>query len=166
MIPRRAAAAVAALLVAACAASAPDPGKVVAIERLCDEPDDTRVRLTGWLRYRRGLMSFCQTFGGRETCDLALYATAEAPTDFDVMRPQTGPEPAHARLSVPVGGSPGQMDDLPERFLPSDVKLRLEGGGVATEGTRVTIDGKLSVIPGGDAPKSCYVDVEWAQPAG
>jgi hypothetical protein len=39
---------------------------------------------------------------------------------------------------------------------------------VSSEGDRVTIDGKVSVIPAstgpnGPIPKHCYVDVEWAR---
>jgi hypothetical protein len=151
-----------------CSKSAPPAGKVVTAEQVCNEADGSRVRLTGYLRYRRGLLSFCSSYGGHKTCDLALYASAVAPPDFNVMRPQTGPEPVNTRLSVPVGTQPGEMDDLPEKFQASDVHLHLPNNGVATESSRVTIDGKLSVIPGDptkpSAPKACYVNVEWAMP--
>ena len=106
-------------------------------------------------------MSFCSTYGKNMTCDLALYATSEAPADFNVMKPRNEPELLNVKLSVPVGDEPGQMADLPEKFSPSDVVLHLSGGGKASDGTRVTIDGKLSVIPG-SSPKTCYVTVEWA----
>jgi hypothetical protein len=126
------------------------------------------VRLTGYLRYRRGLLSFCSNYGGHKTCDLALYEGAAAPPDFDVMRPQTGPELPHTQLSVPVGAQPGEMDELPKKFQGSDVHLHLPNDGVATEGSRITVDGKLSVIPSDpakpNAPKACYVSVEWAAP--
>ena len=150
----------------ACSKSAPEAGKPVAIDRVCEGEDGSRVRLTGYVRHRRGLMSFCSTFGGKETCDLALYATAEAPAEFDLMRPRKGPEPVNARLSVPVGQQPGEMARLPEKFKDSDVKVHLAGGGTAGEGGHVTIDGKLSVVPGDPsakaAPKSCFVNVDWA----
>ena len=71
----------------ACSKSAPPPGKVVAIENLCNEADASRVRITGYIRYRRGLMSFCSSYGGKQTCDLALYAGPEKPPDFNIMRP-------------------------------------------------------------------------------
>ena len=155
-------------LVSACSKSAPPPGKAVAIDQVCSEADGSRVRLTGHVRYRRGLLSFCSTIGGHKTCDLALYAGAEPPADFNVMRPSKGPEPVHARLSVPVGDQPGEMADLPEKFQASDVRVHLPGGATAAEGTRITIDGKLSVIPGDPkaptAPKSCFVNVDWATP--
>lgn len=58
------------------------------------------------------------------------------------------------------------MADLPEKFQPSDVRLHLPGGATAAEGTRITIDGKLSVIPGDpkapDDPKSCFITVDWS----
>jgi len=150
-------------LLVGCGKSAPAPGKAVAIENVCNEEDGARVRLTGHLRYPRGLMSFCSTIGGKQTCDLSLYVGPEKPADFNVMRPRTGPEPLHARLSVPVGDAPGEMADLPKKFSASDVVLHLTDKGKASDGTRVTIDGKLSVIPG-STPKSCFVNVEWASP--
>ena len=156
------------LATVACSKSAPPPGKVVTAAQVCNEPDGSRVRLTGYLRYRRGLMSFCSSYGGHKTCDLALYADAAAPPDFDIMHPAKGPEPVSVRLSVPVGNQPGEMDDLPEKFTPADVHLYLPSNGVATESSRITVDGKLSVIPADptkpDAPKSCYVTLEWAAP--
>jgi hypothetical protein len=156
------------LLVFGCSKSAPPAGKSVALERLCDEPDGSRVRVSGYVRYRRGLLSFCSTFGGHKTCDLQLNASGEAPPDFDIMKPRTGPEPISAKLSVPVGDNPGEMADLPEKFAASDIQLHLPGGAIAPEGGKVTIDGKLSVIPPDpskpNAPKSCFVNVEWASP--
>jgi|GEM_PF-6359218 len=149
-----------------CSKSAPAPGKVVNIVDVCNEPDATRVRLTGFLRYRRGLMSFCSSYGGHKTCDLELHESAEPPPDFDIMRPRTGPEPVTAQLSVPVGDRPGEMDDLPKKFKDSDVKLHLPSGASALEGSHIVVDGKLSVIPADPksptAPKSCFVTVEWA----
>lgn len=151
-----------------CSKSAPPAGKLVTAAQVCSEADGSRVRLTGTLRYRRGLLSFCSNYGGHKTCDLALYADAAAPPDFNVMRPQTGPEPLNTRLSVPVGGQPGEMEDLPEKFQASDVKLHLPNGATASEGSRVTVDGKLSVIPKDptkpNEPAACYVNVEWAAP--
>jgi len=151
------------ILVCACAKSAPAPGKVVAIENVCNEPDGARVRITGHLRYPRGLMSFCSNFGGKKTCDLALYATADKPADFNIMSPRSAPEPLQAKLSVPVGDDPGEMNELPEKFSAADVVLHLQDKGKAGDGTRVTIDGKLSVVPGAaNVPKSCFVTIEWA----
>ena len=161
----------AAATLAAC--GPPDPGKPVSIAELCNQPDGSRVRLDGWLRYRRGLMSFCSETNGKATsCDLALYADATQPHDFNVLGPpRTGPEPLQARLTVGVGDLAGRMKDLPDRFKASDVKLNLEGGGTATDGDRVLIDGKLAVIPQSpgteNEPKQCFVYVDWAQkPAG
>jgi hypothetical protein len=151
-----------------CSKSAPPPGKLVALDKLCDEADETHVRITGHVRYQRGLLSFCSSYGGKKTCDLALYAGAEKPPDFDVMRPPTGPEPLHVKISVPVGDDPGEMDDLPKEFTEKDVALHLANDAKAGEGSRVTIDGKLNVLPAqpnlpsGPLPKSCYVKVEWA----
>src|SRR5688572_4118681 len=81
------------ILVSACSKSAPASGKPVSIEQVCSEADGSRVRLTGHMRDRRGLLSFCSSIGGHKTCDLALYPTPEAPADFNVMRPSQGPEP-------------------------------------------------------------------------
>lgn len=148
-----------------CSKSPPPPGKPVELRSVCNEPDESRVRLEGYLRYRRGLMSFCSTYGSKKTCDLDLYESAERPPDFDLMRPRTGPEPVTAKLSVPVGEGVGEMDDLPKKFKGSDIKLHLLSGANATEGSHVIIDGKLSVIPSDPAtpgaPRSCYVTVEW-----
>src|SRR5689334_3277728 len=156
------------ILALGCSKSAPAPGKSVGIEQLCNEPDGSRVRVNGYVRYRRGLMSFCSTYGGHKTCDLQLNASGEAPPDFNIMKPQTGPEPISAKLSVPVGDNPGEMADLPEKFSASDIKLHLPGGVVAGDGGKVTVDGKLSVIPPDpskpNAPKACFVNVEWAAP--
>ena len=156
-------------VLSACSKSAPAPGKAVALESLCNEPDATRVRITGHIRYQRGLLSFCSSYGGKKTCDLSLYAGPEKPPDFSVMRPQTGPEPLHVKVSVPVGGAPGEMDELPKEFKESDVVFHLPNGAKAGEGTKVVIDGMLSVLPemknpsdGGVMPKTCYVKVEWA----
>lgn len=156
-----------AAVLASCSKSPPPAGKAVTVEQLCSEADGSRVRLTGYVRYRRGLLSFCSNYGGKKTCDLALYTDAEPPPDFNPMRPRSGPEPLHARLSVPVGGQPGEMAELPEKFTPADVRVHLPGGGTAPEGAHVTVDGKLSVIPSTDAsaPRQCYVTVEWAAPA-
>jgi len=151
--------------VAGCSKSAPDPGKEVKIADVCSEPDASRVRLVGFLRYRRGLMSFCSSYGGHKTCDLELHEGGERPADFDIMKPRTGAEPVATKLSVPVGDGPGEMDDLPKKFKDSDIRLHLKSGANATEGSHIVIDGKLSVIPGDpkapSAPKSCYVTVEW-----
>ena len=148
-----------------CSKTAPEPGKVVKVGDVCNEADGSRVRVSGYLRYRRGLMSFCSTFGGHETCDLELYESGERPQDFDVMRPRTGPEPVTAKLSVPVGTRTGEMDELPKKFTDADVKLHMPAGGNATDGSLITIDGKLSVIPGDpkapSSAKNCFVAVEW-----
>lgn len=152
---------VAGVLVAGCAKSAPAPGKTVALENVCNEADGSRVRLVGYLRFPRELMSFCATLNGKTTCDLSLYAGPDKPADYDIMHPRTGPEPVHAKLSIPVGSAPGEMNELPKNFSDSDVVLHLQGDKKATDGTRITIDGKLSVIPG-STPKSCFVTVEWA----
>jgi hypothetical protein len=150
----------------ACTKSAPPPGKVVTVETVCNEADGARVRLTGYVRYRRGLLSFCSTYGGHKTCDLELYEGEAKPADFDIMRPSKEPEAPSAKLSVPVGDSPGQMNDLPDKFRDSDVIVHLAGKASASDGTRITIDGPVSVIPGDpktpQAPKSCFVTVDWA----
>lgn len=163
--------ALAGLIACLAGCSPPEPGKPVSIADLCNQPDDSRVRLDGWLRYRRGLLSFCSETNGKTTsCDLALYAEETRPPDFNVMAPPTsGPEPVQARLTVKVGSGPGRMEDLPERFDASDVKLHLEGGKVATDGDRVIIDGKLAVIPSmpgeENEPKTCFVYVDRAEAA-
>lgn len=161
------------LVIAACtlAACGPPPaGTPATIDRVCDQPDDSRVRLDGHLRYRRGLLSFCETVNGKTTtCDMALYADAAKPADFNVMAPPTpGPEPLNARLTVRIGSGPGQMDDIPDRFTGRDIRLHLEGGTTATDGDRVVVDGKVNIIPtspDGASPKSCYITVDWAKPA-
>ena len=151
---------------AGCSKSAPPPGKVVALDQVCNEPDGGHVRLTGYVRYRREMLSFCSSFGGHKTCDLQLSASAEAPPDFDVMHPQKGPEPVSARLSVPVGDHPGEMDELPDKFKTSDIKVHLPNAALAGDGSKLTIDGVVSVIPSDPkapaAPKSCFVTLEWA----
>lgn len=153
----------------ACSKSAPPAGKVVDLDKVCSETDASRVRLTGYLRYRRGLLSFCSTYGGHKTCDLALSTSAQPEPDWDPLHPRTAPEAPSAKLSVPVGSNPGEMDDLPEKFKTSDVRLHLPSNGVAIDGSHITIDGKLSVIPtdpsmpnASGAPKQCFVTVEWA----
>jgi hypothetical protein len=149
-----------------CSKSAPAPGSAVKISEVCNVPDKSRVRLDGYLRYRRGLMSFCSSYGGRTTCDLELHQSADKPADFNILRPRTGPEPVTVKLSVPVGDSAGEMNELPKKFKESDVVLHLPSGATATEGTRIIVDGTVSVIPGDpktpNASKSCYVTVEWA----
>jgi hypothetical protein len=146
-----------------CSKAPPPPGKAVSVGAVCSEPDKSEVRLDGYLRYRRGLMSFCSNYGGHKSCDLELYEKAERPAAFDLMKPRTGPTPVTAKLSVPVGTSPGEMDDLPEKFKDSDIKLHLPGDAVAAEGGHVIIDGTVSVIPGEpNAPKACFVTVKWA----
>ena len=164
---RRALAAAAVVLLAACTVSPPAPGKAIAIAELCDQPDESRVRLDGWLRYPRGLLSFCREQNGKAVdCDLSLYADAARPPDFNIMAPPpTAPEPVTAKLTLKIGKSPGRMDDLPERFQGSDVKLHLEGDKTAGEGARVVIDGVLHIVPAApevNVPKQCYVTVDWA----
>jgi hypothetical protein len=154
--------------VSACAKSAPPAGQLVAFEQACNGADASRVRLSGYIRYRRGLLSFCSTFGGHKTCDLELYKDAAAPPDYDIMHPATGPEPTLVKLSVPVGKQPGEMDELPEKFVTSDIKVHLPSDAVAPDGGHVTVDGTLSVIPSDpktpNAPKACFVNVDWATP--
>jgi hypothetical protein len=154
------------VLALGCSKSAPSPGKAVSVGEVCNEPDKSSVRLDGYVRYRRGLMSFCSNYGGHKTCDLELHEKAERPPAFDIMKPSTGPAPVTAKLSVPVGDGPGEMDDLPEKFKDSDIKLHLPQGAVAAEGARVLIDGIVTVIPGDpktpNAPKTCFVTVKWA----
>ena len=150
---------------AGCAKSAPEPGKTVSIESACNEADGTRIRATGTLRYRRGLLSFCSSYGGKKTCDLALYATAESPGDWSPLKPNQGPELAQLKLSVPVGDQPGEMKDLPEKFSAQDVAVHVPGGAAASEGSKLTVDGKLRVAPSSPGqPKTCWLDVEWAAP--
>ena len=151
--------------VVGCAKSAPAPGAVVSLEQVCNGADGSRVRLTGYLRYRREMLSFCSTNGGHETCDLELNKTAEAPAAWDIMHPRTGPEPITAKLSVPVGSRVGEMTELPDKFTASDIKVHLPNGANAGDGSLVTVDGSLAVIPGDPkAPKACYVNVEWVAP--
>jgi hypothetical protein len=155
------------VLLAGCQKSAPAPGKVVNIGGLCGEADGTRVRLTGYVRYPRGMFGSCDTFSGQKTCELALYASPEAPPDFNIFKPEKGPEPVHARIDVPVGDGPGQMKELPDKFTAADVSLHLPDNAAASEGGHVTIDGKLSVVPTDPkatpkAAPSCFVTVEWA----
>jgi hypothetical protein len=154
--------------VVACAKSAPPAGKAVAVEQTCSGEDGSRVRVSGYLRYRRGLLSFCSTYGGHKTCDLELYRDAEAPPDFSIMHPAKGPEPVLVKLSVPVGKQPGEMDELPDKFSASDVRMHLPNEAIAAEGAHVTVDGKLSVIPSDPktpkAPRACFVNVDWATP--
>ena len=152
-----------------CSKSPPPAGKVVGIENICNEADGARVRVTGHVRYPRAILSFCSSFGGTKTCDLELHATAEKPPDVNLLRPRTGPEPVRVRLSVPVGTNPGEMKELPKKFTEADVVLHLPDKATATDGTRVTVDGTLSVIPqdptaDAGAAKRCYVKVEWARP--
>jgi hypothetical protein len=151
-----------------CNKSAPPAGKVVALDQVCNGVDGSRVRLSGYVRYRRELLSFCSTYGGHKTCDLQLYADAASPPAFDIMHPAAGPEPISAKLSVPVGKQPGEMDDLPDKFSASDIHVHLPSDAVAPEGGHVTVDGTLSVVPGDpktpSAPKSCFVNVDWATP--
>jgi hypothetical protein len=154
------------VLVLGCSKAVPPAGKPVSVGAVCNEPDRSYVRLDGYLRYRRGLLSFCSNYGGHKTCDLELHEKAERPPAFDIMKPSTGPAPVTARLSVPVGDGPGEMNDLPEKFKDSDIKLHLPQGAVAVEGTRVLIDGSVTVIPGDpktpNAAKACFVTVKWA----
>jgi hypothetical protein len=159
-----------AAVVAACAPTAPAAGKPTPVASVCDQPDGSRVRLDGYLRYRRGLLSFCHERNGATTdCDLALYADAARPADFDVLAPPpAGPDPVQAALTLKIGKSPSQMEDIPERFSAADIKVHLDGGSVAGDGGHVVVDGKLSVIPqspGQAGPKQCYVTVDWAKPA-
>ena len=154
------------VLALGCSKAAPPPGKAVSVSALCNEPDKSHVRLDGYVRYRRGLMSFCSNHGGHKTCDLELYERAERPPAFDIIKPSTGPAPLTAKLSVPVGGDPGEMDDLPGKFEDSDIKLHLPQGAVALEGARVLIDGTVTVIPNDpktpNAAKTCFAAVKWA----
>ncbi len=162
----KAIAAISLLLLAGCSKSAPEPGKTVSVENACNEADATRVRVTGYLRYPRGLMSFCSSYGGKKTCDLSLYASAEAPADWNPLQASKGPAPAQLKLSVPVGDAPGEMNELPEKFMAKDVVVHMLGGATAAEGAKVTVDGKLSVAPSAapTQPKTCWLNVEWAAP--
>jgi hypothetical protein len=101
-----------------CAKSAPPPGKVVAVENACSEADELPVRVTGYVRYKRGLMSFCSSYGGKKTCDLALYAGPEKPPDFNIMRPQTGPDPVHRGRSGRDGRAAREVHRIGRRPLP------------------------------------------------
>jgi hypothetical protein len=154
------------LALVGCSKSAPEAGKSVTVETACNEADATRIRVSGYLRYQRGLLSFCSSYGGKKTCDLALYASAEQPADWNPLSPNKGPELAKLKLSVPVGDAPGEMDEPPEKFSASDIVVHLPGGAKATEGAKLTVDGKLSVAPAANPaqPKTCWLNVEWATP--
>jgi len=145
-------AALAVLALAGCAKSAPAAGKSVTIENACNEPDGTQVRVTGQLDARKGLLSFCSSYGGKKTCDLALSAPGQ-------------PE-QQLKLSVPVGDDPGEMAELPKNFSDEDIVVHMPGGATASPGAKVTVDGKLSVAPTANAsqPKVCWINVEWAAP--
>ncbi len=151
-------------LLTGCSKSAPPAGKAIDIENACAEKDQTRVRATGYLRYQRSLLSFCSNYGGHKTCDLMLYATPEKPGEWSPLRPKTGPEPAQLKLSVPVGSAPGEMAELPDKFTEKDIVVHLPNKATAPEGAKVTIDGTLSVVDTPGQKKSCWVNVEWAQP--
>lgn len=57
------------------------------------------------------------------------------------------------------------MAGLPEKFKASDIALHLPNGATATDGSKVTIDGKVSIAPGAaNGPGACFVTVEWAAP--
>ena len=152
-----------ACLASGCSKSAPPPAPAVSLEQACNGADGSKVRLTGYLRYRREMLSFCSNYGGHKTCDLELSASSAPPPDFDVLHPSKEPEAPSAKLSVPVGTQPGEMDELPDKFKASDIKLHLPNNAAISDGGKVTIDGALSVIPG-SSPKSCFVTVEWATP--
>ena len=156
------------LLAAACSKSPPPRGADVTVETACDQPDETQIRVTGTLRYPRKMMGFCSTHGGKQSCDMALYASTETPQPYDVMRPKhevvTLP---HLRLSVPVGDAPGEMAALPKSFTDSDVVLYLADVTRASEGSKVALQGKIRVIEGtveGQTTKTCWLDVAWATP--
>ncbi len=146
-----------------CSKSAPPAAPAVSLEQVCNGADGSKVRLTGYVRYRRELLSFCSNYGGHKTCDLELSASSAPPPDFDILHPSKEPEAPSAKLSVPVGAQPGEMDELPDKFKASDIKLHLPNGAAVSDGGKVTIDGALSVIAG-STPKSCFVNVEWATP--
>jgi hypothetical protein len=152
-----------------CSRRPPAPGQPIEVDQACNQADGSRVRMTGHLRYRRQLLSFCSDVGGPVTCDLDLYATADRPADWNVLTPG-GPSPAHASLSVRVGRHPGEMVELPRKFSAADVKLHLPDGQSAGDGARVTIDGRVSIVPTATrtpaAPALCFVTVDWAIPAG
>jgi hypothetical protein len=78
------------------------------------------------------------------------------------MKPQQGPALPHIRISVPVGDSPGEMKELPEKFSAKDVVVNLAGGGSASEGTKITIDGVLRTPASSLKEKPCWVKVDWA----
>ena len=67
---------------------------------------------------------------------------------------------------MPVGDDPGEMAELPKDFSAKDIVVHLPGGATASAGTKVTVDGKLSVAPTANAsqPKVCWINVEWAAP--
>jgi hypothetical protein len=156
------------LLLTACSKSPPPPGEDVTVETACDRPDETQIKVKGTFRYPRKLMGFCSTHGGKQSCDMALYASPEKPQDYDVMRPQAEVvELPHLRLSVPVGDAPGEMGALPKSFSDSDVALKLANDTRASDGSEVTLLGKIRVIEGtfeGKPTKTCWLDVAWATP--
>jgi hypothetical protein len=98
---------------AACSKSAPPPGKSVALDQVCDEPAGGHVRLTGYVRYRREMLSFCSSFGGHKTCDLQLFRAPRRDSFLfmtpvkDVQRPMRDVGVAHsaqiAAASVQLG---------------------------------------------------------------
>lgn len=168
----------AALVAAGCgkaAKKAPPPGKPTTVETICGETDGAAVRVTGHFRYRRAMTgSFCYSTDGHKGCDMTLYATGGTPpsnTIDDVLAKEPPKEIPLVWVHVPVGGSPGEMKNLPARFAEKDVALHLAGGGVAHEGDPVTLDGQVHVreepadpaVPGSKPGRHCWLVVTWAQ---
>jgi hypothetical protein len=150
----------------ACAKSPPPGGRVVTLDKACDEPSETDVRITGWFRYPRTMMGFCSSYGGKKTCDMSLYGDPEPPPPRDILHPTKDQRP-RLKLSVPVGDDPGEMAPLPKSYSDADVILHLAGDRKAGEGSKVTVLGKIKVVESaaqGDAPatKTCWLDVAWA----
>ena len=51
------------------------------------------------------------------------------------------------------------MSELPEKFSANNIHLHLPNGAVAGDGTRITVDGSLSVVPS-DAERTEIVLLE------
>jgi hypothetical protein len=151
----------------ACSKARPPRGKPVSLAAVCDEPDGSRVRLRGYLRYVRGLTDPCSTNAGRRRCALELHESSQRPPD-----PDDAPSPPFVsskavKLSFGVGEGPAEMYNLPSNFTGIGVVVHLESGANALDGSNVTVDGVVTkqapASPSFEGAKSCLVTVDWIE---
>ena len=114
-------------------------GEKVSITQLCKPAmSGKRVSVPGYFT-AEGLLTMCSSRGGTKTCSFRLRDSAGNP------KPDIG-------IGLKIGGGESEMQELPEGFKSSDIKIKTVGGKVVGGRAHIQVTGKALV-----AEQSCQI---------